>query len=360
MLWLIKTNDIFLPIDRNLHTNHLGVFMASIVKEGKYYKIYYLYGGKRHKQSLKTSSKKIAEKIKLDIENKIAQDLFNISEYSSNNIKYLLEFFEEAEKYSKVNKAKSSCIRESRVFRNFFAFCGNIPLKTVTPKLIEKYKLHLQEEKGFMASGINIELRHLSSSFSLAVNYSYILENPFKKSKKIKTPKKKPKFLTEKQAKTLLHHTEGRAVYPLIFIALNTGARIAEVCSLKWKNIDLENSMLTLFGKGSKERTIPIPQKLLNYLNNLPKPNEWVIQGGRIPEDKTKQFRKYADQIGLNEFTFHNLRDTYASWLVQSGINLKVIQDLLGHESIQTTLIYAHLSPDSRIAAVKILDDKDF
>ncbi len=54
------------------------------------------------------------------------------------------------------------------------------------------------------------------------------------------------------------------------------------------------------------------------------------------------------------------LKDTYASWPVQSGANLKVIQDLLGHESIQTTLIYAHLSPDSRIAAVNLLDDKDF
>jgi len=341
-------------------TKDFAGLMASIVKEGKYYKIYYFYGGKRYKQSLKTSSKKIAERIKLDVENKIAQDLFNISEYASNNMKYLSEFFAEAENYSKVNKAKSSCKRESRIFRNFFVFCGNIPLKTVTPKLIEKYKLHLQEEKGFMGSGINIELRHLSSAFSLAVNYDYLLENPFKKSKKIKTPKKKPKFLTGKQAKTLLCHTEGRAIYPLIFIALNTGARIAEICSLKWENIDSENSMLTLFGKGSKERTIPIPNKLLKYLNTLPKYNEWIIPGGRIPGDKTKQFRKYADQIGLNEFTFHNLRDTYASWLVQSGINLKVIQDLLGHESIQSTLVYAHLSPDSRTTAVKILDDKDF
>ena len=71
----------------------------------------------------------------------------------------------------------------------------------------------------------------------------------------------------------------------------------------------------------------------------------------------SKKFRHYADKIDLKEFTFHNLRDTYASWLVQQGLNLKIIQQLLGHESISTTLIYAHLAPDNITQAVKILDN---
>ena len=67
-------------------------------------------------------------------------------------------------------------------------------------------------------------------------------------------------------------------------------------------------------------------------------------------------FRKHADDMGLFGFKFHNLRDTFASHLVQNGINLKLIQELLGHDSIQTTLIYAHLSPDDKFKAINIMD----
>lgn len=83
----------------------------------------------------------------------------------------------------------------------------------------------------------------------------------------------------------------------------------------------------------------------------------FVVTSKALAADVTRQFRKYADRINLHYFTFHNLRDTYASWLVQKGINLKIIQELLGHESIQTTLIYAHLAPDNRFQAVKVIDN---
>lgn len=86
----------------------------------------------------------------------------------------------------------------------------------------------------------------------------------------------------------------------------------------------------------------------------------FVVTGSRDPKEISRQFRGYADQVGLQRFTFHNLRDTYASWLVQRGVNLKIIQELLGHESIHTTLIYAHLAPDSRFSAVKVIDEQLF
>ena len=69
-----------------------------------------------------------------------------------------------------------------------------------------------------------------------------------------------------------------------------------------------------------------------------------------------KSFRKIADKLGLSEFTFHSLRHTYASWLVQRGVGLKEIKELLGHESIKTTEIYAHLSPENLRSAVSVLD----
>lgn len=330
--------------------------MASIRKEGKYYKVYFWIGNKKYKRSTRTTSRKIAEDIRKKIENEIAQGIFKLDHYSPQKQKSLEDFFKEAVEYGKTNKAVKTVEREERIFRNFLRFCGNMPLSNIKVKLIESYKAHLLTDKGFTPNGINIELRHLSAAFSLAVKYGYLSANPFKQVKKVQTPRKKPKFLTPKQAEKLLKHTEGKNIHQYIFISLNTGARISEVCGLKWKDVDLENRIIRVHGKGSKDRTIPIPQGLHEFLSARSQGKGPVVTGSTGAPDITRQFRKYADQVGLQEFTFHNLRDTYASWLVQNGVNLKIIQELLGHESIQTTLIYAHLAPDSRFQAVTVID----
>lgn len=133
-------------------------------------------------------------------------------------------------------------------------------------------------------------------------------------------------------------------------------ARISEITNLKWKDIDFLYRKIKLFGKGSKERIVPIPETLKNYLEIINNKNDYIIHSSRDRNEVTRQFRKYANQIGLSNFTFHNLRDTYASWMVQRGVSLKVIQELLGHESIQTTMIYAHLAPEENMIASKIIN----
>ncbi len=331
--------------------------MASIRREGPYYKIYFYYGNKLHKKSLKTSSKKVAEQIKRKIEDELAAGKFRLENYFQLDIT-LADFLAEAAQYSQNNKSRTTYEREKIIYRNFLNFCGNILLANVSLKLIEAYKEHLLKHKGFKPSGVNIELRHLSAAFSLAVKYEYLPKNPFKQMTKLKVPKKKPIFLTPEQAATLLNHTRGRSIYQHIFIALHTGARVSEICNLKWEDVDLKNRTVKFFGKGSKERTVPIPEGLREFLSRLERGSEFVVTGSRNTKEIARQFREYADQVGLERFTFHNLRDTYASWLVQRSVNLKVIQELLGHESIQTTLIYAHLAPDSRFAAVKAIDEQ--
>jgi site-specific recombinase XerD len=79
------------------------------------------------------------------------------------------------------------------------------------------------------------------------------------------------------------------------------------------------------------------------------------MTGSRLRGEISRQFRVYADQLGLKNFTFHNLRDTYASCLVQKGINLKVIQELLGHDAIQTTMIFARLAPSNKCQAARVI-----
>ena len=333
--------------------------MASIRKEGKFYKIYFYADGKQYKKSLKTTSRKVAEQIKRKIEEEIVRGIFQIEDYTYRSQKSLSEFFDEVEAYSKANNKSDRTIeRELGIFKNFKIYFSDILIRSITVKKIESYKAYLLNEKKFSPNGINIELRHLSAAFSVAVKFNYIKENPFKKVKKVRVPKKNPIFLTIEEAENLLNMTFNTTLFPSIMISLNTGARVSEICKLRWEDIDLENRIIQLDGKGSKDRTVPIPDVLCNYLSNLERKSDYVITSSRDRKTISNQFRDYADKIGLNKFTFHNLRDTYASWLVQRGVSLKVIQELLGHESIQTTMIYAHLSPDQRFEAVKVLDEK--
>ena len=331
--------------------------MAFIRKEGKFYYVYFNLGKKKYKRSTRSTSKKVADDIRKKIENELATGMFKINNYSPRSQKLLDEFFKEAINYSKTNKSELTVEREEIIFNNFLRFCGVIPITNITIKIVEKYKSYLNNEKKFTPNGINIELRHLSAAFSLAVKYGYIVSNPFKNVKKVQIPKKLPRFLTVKQANELLNHTVGKKIYQYILISLNTGARRNEIINLKWEDIDLDNRILKLHGKGSKDRSVPIPKSLLNFLRNIKINGKYVVSGTRNKNEISRQFRNYADEIGLSRFTFHNLRDTYASWLVQNGVNLKIIQELLGHESIQTTLIYAHLAPENKFEAMRVMDN---
>ena len=325
--------------------------MASLFKRGQYWYIAFYYDGQKIKKSLHTNSLTMARQIKSKIESEIISNKFNLSEFTGNS-KTLKKFVPEAISYAEINKAQSTAMIDKRVLKSFFNFAGDIPLRNINIKLIEKYKNYLLK-RGLKPAGINIHLRHLSSIFSLAVNYNYIQINPFKRVKKIPVPSKKPIFLSKKQAHALLKATKGKTIYDYIMISLNTGARAEEAVRLDWKDIDLKNRILKLYGKGSKERVIPINNVLYEFL--IERKGKSLKRNIR-PDNVSKLFRKEADKLGLFEYTFHSLRHTFASWLAQSGNSLKVIQELLGHEDIKTTMIYAHLIPDNKISAVKSLE----
>ena len=92
------------------------------------------------------------------------------------------------------------------------------------------------------------------------------------------------------------------------------------------------------------------------YLNSLDKKGMYVLNGIRDRKEITRQFRKVADRAGLKEFTFHNLRDNYASHLAMRDVPILIIQKMLGHKSIKTTMVYAHLPSTATINLGKYFD----
>ena len=119
----------------------------------------------------------------------------------------------------------------------------------------------------------------------------------------------------------------------------------------------MESRKIKFFGKGAKERIVPISDTLYDYLISIKPKEGFVIQGARTVNSISRQFRNAVQRIGLKGITFHNLRDTFASWLVQNNYSLLAVKDLLGQEDIKTTLIYAHLTPNNYIDAIKSIDN---
>ncbi|HOK56764.1 MAG TPA: site-specific integrase [bacterium] len=142
--------------------------------------------------------------------------------------------------------------------------------------------------------------------------------------------------------------------------------RRGEIVNLKWQDIDMKERIITLWDTKSKEkRYVPMNEIVFQTLLNIEKDplSEYVFYGkdknSHISEHYISHlFEKIIKKAGITNFRFHDLRHTFASWLVMKGVNLKTVQELMGHKDFTTTLRYAHLSPEHKKLAVEILSDE--
>jgi integrase len=212
----------------------------------------------------------------------------------------------------------------------------------------------------------NNELAVLSCMFKYGKTAKLIPVNPLKeeeaKSLKAKHNNARLRFLTEKEIPIIL---EACATHlrPLVEMALLTGMRRGELFGLTWDMI--VNGNIHLPGwltKNSNPRNIPISRSLAQILDGLRRKNQlkskYVFcneQGGRLLDIRAA-FQGACRRAGIEDFTFHDLRHTFASHLVMAGRPLKEVCELLGHKDIQMTMRYAHLAPEYLEAGVNSLN----
>jgi integrase len=178
--------------------------------------------------------------------------------------------------------------------------------------------------------------------------------------------------------------------YPLFLLLARTGMRVGEAIALKWSDLDFEQRLITVrrninkFGNADTPKTAKVRrvdmsrqlkdallklhrlrkvEKLKNGWDSLP---EWVFinsVGNHLDKNnlRNRVFHKIRKEAKLRSFRIHDLRHTYASFLIQAGESLAYVRDQLGHHSIQVTVdIYGHLVPGGNKEAVDRLDDLDF
>ncbi len=233
----------------------------------------------------------------------------------------------------------------------------------ISKRLIRRYLAYLHKNK----MSVKTVLRRLSSAksfFKFAMRENLAKENPLEGIESLKKEKRLPVSITQSQVEILFAQPDlsnylglrDRVIMELFY---SSGLRLSELANLNRADCDLKNQILTIYGKGKKQRQAPITKTasewLYQYLNHSERfliekdaaaifLNKW---GTRLtPRSIDRNFAAYLKASGLSEnITPHTIRHTIATHWLENGMDLKTIQMLLGHTSLSTTTIYTHVSP---------------
>jgi len=161
------------------------------------------------------------------------------------------------------------------------------------------------------------------------------------------------RFLEKEEIIRLVEACSDR-VRPVVEVALNTSMRRGEIVGLKWSAVDFRRGLISLYlTKNNEQRIIPMNNTVRGILAKLREDSttEEVFDTRGLRED----FSRALKCAKIFECRFHNLRHTFASQLVMSGVDLVTVKELLGHKSIKMTMRYAYLSQDHKMKAGETL-----
>ncbi len=173
-----------------------------------------------------------------------------------------------------------------------------------------------------------------------------------------KVPSRIPHFIAVDEAMMLIRHLQepGHEVgLALILLLYGGGLRVSEACELKWRSLQPDQSTIKVLGKGGKERLVALPSLCWRALANLPRTGDYVFGEEALNPRKAYQMvRNAGARCGfVKPLHPHALRHSYATHLLTSGADIRVLQELLGHSSLAATQKYTHLSVDHLARALE-------
>ncbi|MCX6353977.1 MAG: site-specific integrase [Candidatus Aureabacteria bacterium] len=337
--------------------------MALFRKNGNWY-IDYRCDGVRIREKA-GSSKKDAENALAMRKAAILQGKFDIKARRKR-----IQFKELANKYLEYSKAtKRSHRRDGTSMKHLLQFFAGYRLNQINPHIIEQYKIERRREimsldkyrgrdsRDVPMATINRELACLSHMFNMAIKWEKAEHNPAKGVKFFKEENLTQRLLTNDQITALLANCTDY-LKGIVTIALNTGMRLGEILNLTWGQVDLGQGYITVIKtKSGKQRKIPINRAAYDVLKNQHRDSIFVFnQDGKPFGSVKKGFKAALRRSGIGYCRFHDLRHTFATRLVLANVSLPVVKELLGHASIETTMRYAHPTPESKRSAVDMLD----
>jgi len=312
---------------------------------------------KRLRFSTKTSDKTIAQKIHDSAYREILEN--SISGYKIKNI-ILNNFKTEFLTYSKINHSPKTTETYKYAFMKLLCVVNpNIPIKDISSFDIENIKKIIPNKTTF-----NIYYNHLKAAFNYAIKWKYIKINPFDNVKKFKINEKTRRDIHYDEFYQLIDtiQKDSNQLFAefLIFMFI-VGARRQELLNLQWSDIHYEQDYFELKNtKGKKDALIPLNDTLIQILKNRPPANKPF---NYLPNFVTKKFKYYCRQTGLSEdIVLHSIRHATTTILFEKHEHPLIIQNLIRHKDLKTTLNYTHTMPSFLKSAINKTTEivKDF
>lgn len=280
-------------------------------------------------------------------------------------VKEFLEYLVIERQYSeKTQKAYRDDIRDFLIFLNE---TGQSDYLKVDYQDIRIYLAELHD-KEYSRNSTGRKISSLRSFYQYLLRQELIKENPFTYVQLRKNNLRLPRFFYEKEMDALFEAAQGDTALDLRNMALletlyGTGIRVSECSGLKLRDVDFELNVMLIHGKGNKERYVPfgvhceealhsyIDVSRIELLNKTKQDNDFVFLNHRgeplTPQGITYILKKIIQKSSLTSSIHpHMLRHTFATHLLNNGADMRTVQELLGHASLASTQIYAHVTKE--------------
>lgn len=263
--------------------------------------------------------------------------------------------------YSRGAQSETTYNRNVAALSSLSRFRKPKNLTDVTTELLELWRSWRRQE-GRGNATINRDVQVIKAVMARAREWGYVSSWDGRSVKKLRQARGRLLFYTPEEAARLIAICKSRfsAFYnweTICLLGLRAGLRRSEIFWLSWEDVDLKRGILSVVPKGGwqpktgESRHIPISDDLKKHLSGLKRVNQWVLGERPSLAVMSAFFQKISRKAGLKG-NIHTLRHTFASWLVQAGVDLYTVSKLMGHSDIKTTQIYAHLAPSNYIDAI--------
>ena len=306
--------------------------------------------GERIRRSTRTRDKRKAQ----ELHDKIKAELWRQEQLGDKPKHYFEEACVLLLRESKGQADYATKVRHVRYWRNQFA--GRTICSLTTQMILDALPTH-QSRRDRRAQPLSraTQNRYLSTirrMLSLAVEAGWIASAPTLRARR--ETNSRIKWMTHEQAQLFLESLSLEWMRHICAFALSTGCRQGEILSLSWQSIDIEQKVAWIhsdLSKSGKARAVPLSDDALNVLHKrhgLHPEHVFtrVPQGPRIRHIDYRDLNQAFKKAGAKDFTFHDLRHTWASWHAQAGTPLFVLKELGGWQTLEMVKRYAHLSTE--------------
>jgi len=324
--------------------------MATLWKNPNgYYAVLWQESGKQRRKSLKTKELRIAKKLfnlfkRELVLNKIVP--INGVTLKATISEFKTEFLDHVD--AKLAASTYECY--ATAINKALDCWGDIPLGHVSPRHLDRLVKDMIRAGSAIAT-VNKNMRHLKRTFKQAYEWEYI-EKPLKFPKPIKE-KKKERFLQAEELRSILAEIHDPEFSDVVSLAVYTGLRSSEIIRLVASDIDNPKGFLRISSeqKNKNENRIPINPTARRILERCKSRGGEKLIRFQTRQTLSKFFKRAVRSAGMEDPRFHDLRHTFGSHLAMLGENEKTIQDLMRHESMASTMVYTHVSPEHLIEA---------